>query len=137
MILDTKCELGVYRVDIWVARPYRAAQMATRFPVRCDSLTSVDGQSGEFGLSLAIESQNVNTDSPVGISGRKRSESEAFHELVEPRKGGRFRTNRGHFSGRLCSAYHSSHHRQSFRLFSRSLRRERLTSVKKERRHHH
>jgi hypothetical protein len=47
--------VGVYRVDIWVARPYRAAQMATRFPVRCDSLTSVGGQSGEFGLSLAID----------------------------------------------------------------------------------
>jgi hypothetical protein len=52
-------------------------------------------QSGEFGLSLAIECKNVNPDSPVVISGRKRNESEAFHELVESRKGGRFRTNSG------------------------------------------
>ena len=52
-------------------------------------------QSGEFGLSLAIECKNVNPDSPVVISGRKRTQSEAFHELVESRKGGHFRTNRG------------------------------------------
>jgi len=52
-------------------------------------------QSGRFGLSLAIECKNVSPDSPVVISGRERSESEAFHELVESRKGGHFRTNRG------------------------------------------
>jgi len=51
-------------------------------------------QSGEFGLALAVECKNVNPDSPVLISGRKRTESEAFHELVESRKGGRFRTNK-------------------------------------------
>jgi hypothetical protein len=52
-------------------------------------------QTGEFGLSLGVECKNVSPDSPVVISGRNRSESEAFHELVESRKGGRFRTNRG------------------------------------------
>jgi len=52
-------------------------------------------QLAEHGLNLAIECKNVNPDSPVIISGRKRSESEAFHELVESRKGGRFRTNKG------------------------------------------
>ena len=52
-------------------------------------------QSGEFGLSLAIECKNVNPDSPVVISGRKRTQSEAFHELVESRKGGHFQTKRG------------------------------------------
>ena len=52
-------------------------------------------ESAEFGLSLSIECKNVNRDSPVVISGRKRNESEAFHELVESRKGGRFRTNGG------------------------------------------
>ncbi len=52
-------------------------------------------QLGEFGLSLAIECKNLNPDSPVVISGRERSKSEAFHELVESRKGGHFRTNKG------------------------------------------
>jgi hypothetical protein len=35
----------------------------------------------------------VNPNSPVVISGRKRTVSEAFHDLVESRKGGRFRMN--------------------------------------------
>ena len=52
-------------------------------------------QLAEHGLNLAIECKNVNPDSPVIISGRNRSESEAFHELVESRKGGHFRTNKG------------------------------------------
>ncbi len=50
-------------------------------------------RSAELGLHVAAECKNVNPDSPVVISGRKRTASEAFHELVESRKGGRFRVN--------------------------------------------
>jgi hypothetical protein len=49
----------------------------------------------DFALRLAVECKNVNPDSPVIISGYRRVGSEAFHELVESRKGGRFRANRG------------------------------------------
>jgi hypothetical protein len=49
----------------------------------------------DFALHLAVECKNVNPDSPLVISGRKRTNSEAFHELVESRKGGHFRANRG------------------------------------------
>ena len=52
--------------------------------------------SGEIGLKIAAECKNVSTDSPIVISGRKRTVSEAFHELVESRKGGRFRANDKH-----------------------------------------
>jgi len=51
-------------------------------------------RSGHLGLKIAAECKNVNPDSPVVISGRKRTVSEAFHDLVESRKGGHFRMNK-------------------------------------------
>jgi len=51
-------------------------------------------RSSHLGLKIAAECKNVNPDSPVVISGRKRTIPEAFHDLVESRKGGRFRMNK-------------------------------------------
>lgn len=46
-------------------------------------------------LNLAVECKNVRSEAPIIISGRKRSAREAFHDLVESRKGGRFQSPRG------------------------------------------
>ena len=48
----------------------------------------------ETVLSFAVECKNVSDDSPVIVSGSKRAQGEATHDLVESRKGGAFRTGK-------------------------------------------
>jgi len=48
-------------------------------------------QRYETVLSFAIECKSVSIDSPVIISGSKRAQREASHELVESRKSGLYR----------------------------------------------
>ncbi len=48
-----------------------------------------------FAVSLAVECKNINSNSPVVVRGQKRMSIEAFHDLIESRKGGGFQTSRG------------------------------------------
>jgi hypothetical protein len=43
-----------------------------------------------FGVNLAVECKNSSADTPVVVSGLKRTNRESFHHLVESRMGGTF-----------------------------------------------
>ena len=52
-------------------------------------------QHNETVLSVAVECKNVSSATALVLCGCKRTNKEAFHDLVESRKGGRFQTPRG------------------------------------------